>query len=228
MKRVLKYLLVLTLILCPVANAHSGKTDASGGHKDNKNASGLGSYHYHCGGHPAHLHANGCPYNITVNATPSVKPVALNNTTAMAISLATTPITLNELTNEAIYAEYGYSCLIYNEIVYIPLIHDVASHMGVITTFTADDGLSISTSSCIQRGGISEISASQSTSLVEATRAPFKITLNSKVFDNSSEPYPFLLYNEITYLPLTWHIAVDELGWVYSYSNDCLVITCDR
>ncbi len=43
--------------------AHSGKTDANGGHRDNKNKSGLGSYHYHCGGYPAHLHTNGiCPY----------------------------------------------------------------------------------------------------------------------------------------------------------------------
>ena len=31
---------------------------------DNKNVSGLGSYHYHCGGHPAHLHDGGvCPYS---------------------------------------------------------------------------------------------------------------------------------------------------------------------
>lgn len=43
--------------------AHSGRTDSSGGHRDNKNKSGLGSYHYHCGGYPAHLHTNGvCPY----------------------------------------------------------------------------------------------------------------------------------------------------------------------
>ena len=46
-----------------VAQAHSGRTDSSGGHRDNRNASGLGSYHYHCGGYPAHLHENGvCPY----------------------------------------------------------------------------------------------------------------------------------------------------------------------
>ena len=32
-----------------VAEAHSGRTDANGGHKDNKNVSGLGAYHYHCG-----------------------------------------------------------------------------------------------------------------------------------------------------------------------------------
>lgn len=42
---------------------HSGRTDAYGGHKDNKNKSKLGPYHYHCGGHPAHLHTGGkCPY----------------------------------------------------------------------------------------------------------------------------------------------------------------------
>lgn len=49
-----------------VADAHSGRTDSRGGHKDNKNKSGLGSYHYHCGGNPAHLHKDGtCPYAST-------------------------------------------------------------------------------------------------------------------------------------------------------------------
>lgn len=45
-----------------VVQAHSGRTDSNGGHRDNKNASGLGSYHYHHG-YPAHLHTNGCPYS---------------------------------------------------------------------------------------------------------------------------------------------------------------------
>lgn len=61
----------LVLTLCILLSAtmtfgHSGRTDSNGGHKDNKNKSGLGSYHYHCGldggGYPAHLHTNGCPY----------------------------------------------------------------------------------------------------------------------------------------------------------------------
>lgn len=30
-----------------IAEAHSGRTDANGGHHDYKNKSGLGSYHYH-------------------------------------------------------------------------------------------------------------------------------------------------------------------------------------
>lgn len=78
MKRLFKPLLTLTLafvVSCTpyqmnvpnpnliTAEAHSGRTDAAGGHHDYKNKSGLGNYHYHCGGHPAHLHTNGgCPY----------------------------------------------------------------------------------------------------------------------------------------------------------------------
>ena len=60
--------LLLVVVLCfslPLqASAHSGRTDSNGGHRDNKNVSGLGSYHYHCGGNPPHLHTNGvCPYS---------------------------------------------------------------------------------------------------------------------------------------------------------------------
>jgi len=55
--------LLFMLFAIMVAIAHSGRTDSNGGHKDNKNASGLGSYHYHCGGYPAHLHKDRvCPY----------------------------------------------------------------------------------------------------------------------------------------------------------------------
>lgn len=63
-----KILSVVTIFLLVAAIpfssfAHSGRTDGSGGHKDNKNKSGLGGYHYHCGGYPAHLHTGGvCPY----------------------------------------------------------------------------------------------------------------------------------------------------------------------
>lgn len=76
MKKLIIKALSVFLVACtiiaynPIINmtqtveAHSGRTDSSGGHKDNNNKSGLGSYHYHCGGHPAHLHENSvCPYS---------------------------------------------------------------------------------------------------------------------------------------------------------------------
>lgn len=73
MRRMVAIYLTLMLSALPaLACAHSGRTDASGGHKDNKNKSGLGSYHYHCGGHPAHLHSGGvCPYSKGSSSKPS-------------------------------------------------------------------------------------------------------------------------------------------------------------
>lgn len=57
-------LVILAVLICVPLTvlSHSGRTDESGGHRDNRNVSGLGSYHYHHG-YPAHLHENGvCPY----------------------------------------------------------------------------------------------------------------------------------------------------------------------
>lgn len=60
----ISFCIIFLLITNISVAAHSGRTDSSGGHHDNKNVSGLGNYHYHCGGHPAHLHENGvCPYD---------------------------------------------------------------------------------------------------------------------------------------------------------------------
>lgn len=76
--------------------AHSGRTDAHGGHKDNKNASGLGSYHYHCGGYPAHLHENGvCPYanGNTGAAKTEAKPAADTTGNSTAVSSSSTAAT---------------------------------------------------------------------------------------------------------------------------------------
>lgn len=66
MKKLLRiFLCVLAVILCATASlAHGGRTDINGGHTDNNNTSGLGRYHYHCGGNPAHLHEDCvCPYD---------------------------------------------------------------------------------------------------------------------------------------------------------------------
>ncbi len=75
-KRYSMFIFVICLLLISsVSYAHSGRTDASGGHKDTKNVSGLGSYHYHCGGYPAHLHPGGvCPYTSNRTAQPTAKP----------------------------------------------------------------------------------------------------------------------------------------------------------
>ena len=82
-KRIVVFLLtVLSIITISLnAYAHSGRTDSNGGHKDNKNKSGLGYYHYHCGGNPAHLHENGvCPYSSNKSSTSNSSSSSTSNT----------------------------------------------------------------------------------------------------------------------------------------------------
>ena len=78
MKKLLS-LFVAIISLGLIASAHSGRTDGGGGHRDTRNVSGLGSYHYHCGGYPAHLHKNGVCYRTPAKKTTTpAKPVTTN------------------------------------------------------------------------------------------------------------------------------------------------------
>ena len=78
------------------AFAHSGRTDSSGGHKDNKNVSGLGSYHYHCGGYPAHLHNGGvCPYKSTSSSSSSSSSNTSKKVYATSITAKNVPAKIN-------------------------------------------------------------------------------------------------------------------------------------
>lgn len=83
----------LLISLSTGAFAHSGRTDASGGHRDNKNASGLGYYHYHCGGYPPHLHVQGyCPYRDTfpskVSLSASKSTLCIGETSSVNASVS--------------------------------------------------------------------------------------------------------------------------------------------
>ncbi len=85
----LSLLLVISMPL--MAYSHSGRTDGSGGHRDNKNKSGLGYYHYHCGGHPPHLHNGGvCPYTSASYSSSYSTPKTVYATKITPVSVPTT------------------------------------------------------------------------------------------------------------------------------------------
>lgn len=91
-------IIIISLIMPLNCLAHSGRTDSSGGHKDNKNASGLGPYHYHCGGHPAHLHDGGvCPYS----ATSATSSTPVETSTQTPAQTTTTKSKTNESSSKA-------------------------------------------------------------------------------------------------------------------------------
>lgn len=92
-------MILLTTMMIPVTLlAHSGRTDSRGGHRDTKNKSGLGSYHYHCGGYPAHLHTNGvCPYKSTTTSSISNQSTNTNSSSTTSTKKSTPKYTEKEL-----------------------------------------------------------------------------------------------------------------------------------
>ena len=101
MKRIISVLMAIVAIVVCMGNytyAHSGRTDANGGHRDNNNKSGLGSYHYHCGGHPAHLHTNGvCPYSSSSSLSNSSTSSSTESSTKTRSTVPTTIVDSNPL-----------------------------------------------------------------------------------------------------------------------------------
>ena len=103
-------LLIAMPLTTQLAFAHSGRTDSNGGHKDNKNASGLGSYHYHCGGHPAHLHNNGvCPYSGTSSSSSS-SSTSSNSGSSTSSQEAVIAAAKKEATDSGYNAGYTAGC----------------------------------------------------------------------------------------------------------------------
>jgi len=95
------FTILLLISMTLIVSAHSGRTDGQGGHKDNQNKSGLGSYHYHHGYGP-HLHPNGvCPYssNVTTSSSSSSSNTssssAVDSTKPKNISVESVDITSN-------------------------------------------------------------------------------------------------------------------------------------
>ena len=94
-------LMITILTTSTLSLAHSGRTDSNGGHKDNKNKSGLGSYHYHCGGNPPHLHTNGvCPYSATSSSSSSSKTTTKTSTSSNTSSTTVKSINITSSIEE--------------------------------------------------------------------------------------------------------------------------------
>lgn len=85
------------MILTISVSAHSGRTDSSGGHRDNNNVSGLGYYHYHCGGYPAHLHSGGvCPYSSGYTSNPAPRPTPTPRPRGQITNPPSEPVVIGE------------------------------------------------------------------------------------------------------------------------------------
>lgn len=145
---------------------------------------------------------------------------------SVSVTLPGFPVTLNGVTIENTTRQYPL--LVYKNITYVPMTYYDCRFLGLETTWNQTNGLGI------QKAGVTgayyeDAARKKNTNRAVAKISSGKITVNGKQILNTNEPYPLLLYRDVTYFPLTWRFAVNEFGWKYQFDQKTgLVITSDN
>jgi len=224
MGKALKRVAALTLVMCMVISgasfAHSGRTDSSGGHKDNQNKSGLGYYHYHHGYGP-HLHTDGvCPYSVSTTPQSSTATVVKHDHEHGSLPAFNIAICNSEVQP----SDMKYPVFVYNDITYLPMTWTLCTSLGLSSEFDINTGLSITTGQVKSAEYIptSDRNVSSSDGL-DIKESNIVVRVDDQVL-NQKDEYPMMSYNDVIYLPLTWDNAA-ALGLAYTYTaEDGLVI----
>ncbi|MGX8698408.1 MAG: hypothetical protein ACSW8F_00580, partial [bacterium] len=132
------------------------------------------------------------------------------------VTLPAFPVTLGGQVIDPAGEEYPF--LFYKDITYLPLTYFGCRRMGLYSKWTRETGLVISDAGAAGVYISTPRTSSNSGSLY-ATIAAGPITICGKVIDNSAERYPFLLFRDVTYLPMTWANMHDLLGCEYSFNG---------
>jgi hypothetical protein len=147
------------------------------------------------------------------------------------VSLADFPVTLNGWNYDNRNSNYGYPFLMYKGIAYFPMTYNKADLLNLKAAWTAESGLIITVADseewkeCDSNDGEPTENAKRQKAAVVTEN----VSINGKQIDNGKEPYPLLLFRDITYFPLTWRFAVEEFGWSYSFdSEEGLFIRADN
>ncbi len=113
-----------------------------------------------------------------------------------------------------------YPVLVYNDITYFPMTSDYVDALGLDIKFSSEEGFDVQSKSA--NGSLKQLFLGEPQkigSLKKATLVPFQVQVNGQLIENHLEPYPLLLYNNITYFPMTWRFAVTEFKWTTSWDD---------
>lgn len=134
---------------------------------------------------------------------------------SVSVSLPTFKITMNDISIDN--SARLYPLVVYKDITYIPMTYNDSRFLGLETKWSADSGLEVNKIS--NQIAYKPDTGVSSSSLESATLPGFRIRVNAKDIDNGSEPYPLLVFRDITYFPLTWRYMVDEFGWTSNFDT---------
>lgn len=151
---------------------------------------------------------------------------AAADTRTVNVSVPEFSITVNGQTMDNKYAQYPF--LVYNGITYLPMTYRMNQFAGLKFNWYNNDyyhntlfvGLAAQTSEQVTRHVSSTANTGSYTAVVLDCAVYANTNKYGEFFDNKSQTYPLLRFRDINYIPLTWDLAVNTLGWKYSFDNE--------
>ncbi|WP_282942201.1 hypothetical protein [Paenibacillus sp. RC67] len=118
-------------------------------------------------------------------------------------------------------AQLKYPLLIYKDITYIPMTWSISQASGLTTQWSDQEGLSVQLSAPpALKPQFEEGGSFHQGKTYKAQLPDFPITVNHTAIENAAEDHPLLVFQNVTYFPLTWKFAVDEFRWKLDWNND--------
>ncbi|MFD0680052.1 MULTISPECIES: hypothetical protein [unclassified Paenibacillus] len=116
-----------------------------------------------------------------------------------------------------------YPIISYNDITYFPMTFKFTQALGIETGWDSEIGFVVRKTS--NKAGKLEFDNGTSSNTLFAKNPDFNVYVNDAWIDNDNEEFPILVFNDITYFPMTWHYAVDELGLTIKNENNSFYIS---
>ncbi|SDC46076.1 hypothetical protein SAMN02799630_00268 [Paenibacillus sp. UNCCL117] len=199
--------IVLAVLLTSPSFAHPGKLDKYGGHECSYEALMkrlCKGYHSHTGG----FFIGEFPSNEPTAPAPVIEEVIPEGHVKVTLPTFRILINYESGASDAQNSTLKYPFFMYNDIIYAPLNYDMCSTLTIESNWSNEVGLSLRKTDAKIGQGVRfqriEASSAQPANMY-AHLPSFNIYVNDTWVDNGKEEYPFLVYNDVTYYPMTWN-----------------------
>jgi hypothetical protein len=133
----------------------------------------------------------------------------------VSVQLPGFSIRLNEYVIDNAYRQYPL--LVYKNITYFPMTYNDCRFLGVETEWNGNElrveGIGKAGEFQDDKGDVKNRTS------YRASIAEFPIYVNGRRINNNEQQWPFLLFRDVTYFPLTWEFTVNDFHWSNQFSS---------
>lgn len=142
--------------------------------------------------------------------------------TAVKVKIAPFYTEIDYMSVDNRYVEYPL--ITYKDITYFPMTYSLCTRLGLMCGYEEGKGLFITREAVENYGEAGKPFGGDALNsygtLYDAVIPEYPIYLNGVFIDNKKEEYPLLNFRGVTYFPMTWRFAYEELNFDIEWSDE--------